>query len=276
MNKTLYVSDLDGTLLNSDERLSEKSCSIINSLVENGMVFSYATARSVHTASKVTEGLNAKIPLIVYNGAFIVDNQSKERILTNTFSEQDSKEIYAVLNNFGVSPIVYSIVGGRERFSYDTSKMLSKGTVDFLATRKGDFRDKPMSDDSHITDGEVFYFACIDDEKKLNTAYLLLRENFNCVYQKDIYSGEQWLEIMPHKATKARAALQLKRLFGCDRIISFGDGINDIPMFEISDECYAVENGCENLKKIATGIIGSNDSDGVAEWLNRHFTQEFT
>lgn len=272
MNKTLYLSDLDGTLLNSNERLSERSCSIINSLVDSGMLFSYATARSVYTASKVTEGLNAKIPLIVYNGAFIVDNQSKKHILSNTFSEQDSKEIYFILNSFRISPIVYSIIDGRERFSYDTSKMLPKGMTDFITTRKGDFRDRPLCNDSHITDGEVFYFACIDDEKKLYNAYLLLREKFNCIYHKDIYSGEQWLEIMPHNATKAKAALQLKELFSCDRIISFGDGLNDIPMFEISDECYAVENGCEKLKKIATGIVGSNDSDGVADWLNRHFT----
>lgn len=50
-------------------------------------------------------------------------------------------------------------------------------------------------------------------------------------------------------------------------MVSFGDAINDIPMFRISDECYAVKNAVEELKKIATGIIDSNDEDGVAKWL---------
>jgi len=53
----------------------------------------------------------------------------------------------------------------------------------------------------------------------------------------------------------------------CDRIISFGDGMNDIPLFEISDECYAVANAVPELKERATGIIGSNENDGVAKWL---------
>ena len=52
--KTLYVSDLDGTLLSSNQKTSEFTNLIINNLVEKGMIFSYATARSLVTAKKVT------------------------------------------------------------------------------------------------------------------------------------------------------------------------------------------------------------------------------
>lgn len=266
MPKTLYISDLDGTLLNSDERISENSCEILNSLVSKGAIFSYATARSVHTAIKVTQGLNAKIPLIVYNGAFIVDNITKARILTNTFSDTDAKEIYKALIDGGTYPIVYSLINDSEKFSYCEAN-LSIGLRRFIDTRKGDFRDNPLLDDSNILDGEKYYFTCIDDESKLYPLYLTLKDKFNCVYQKDIYSGEQWLEIMPAAATKANAILQLKKLLCCDKIVSFGDGINDIPMFRISDECYAVENACEELKSLATDIIDSCDDDGVARWI---------
>ena len=38
-------------------------------------------------------------------------------------------------------------------------------------------------------------------------------------------------------------------------------------MFEIADECYAVENAVKSLKQIATGVIADNDSDAVAKWL---------
>ena len=72
--KKLYVSDLDGTLLRSNESTSDYTNSVINALVDKGMIFSYATARSLITAKKVTKGIAAKIPLIVYNGAFVIDN----------------------------------------------------------------------------------------------------------------------------------------------------------------------------------------------------------
>lgn len=69
--KTLYVSDLDGTLLRSDARTSAYTNQVINQLTSDGMLFSYATARSYLTATKATKGLNARIPIITYNGAVI-------------------------------------------------------------------------------------------------------------------------------------------------------------------------------------------------------------
>ena len=80
MNKTLYVSDLDGTLLKSNESLSGYTCSVINLLVKRGVDFTYATARSLITAKKVTGGLDTSIPVIVYNGAFIMESDTGKMI----------------------------------------------------------------------------------------------------------------------------------------------------------------------------------------------------
>lgn len=91
------------------------------------------------------------------------------------------------------------------------------------------------------------------------------------MYQRDIYSGAQWLEILPRQATKAGAVVELKKLLGCDKVVSFGDGKNDISMFDVSDECYAVENADPELKRRATAVIESNDNDGVARWLLEHW-----
>ena len=87
-NKTLYVSDLDGTLLRSNQTTSEYTNEVINSLTEKGIIFSYATARSIYTSSKVTKGLDAKIPVITYNGAFIVDNCTHE-VLHATYFDRN-------------------------------------------------------------------------------------------------------------------------------------------------------------------------------------------
>ena len=76
---------------------------------------------------------------------------------------------------------------------------------------------------------------------------------------------------MPQKASKAQAALQLKQKLECDRLVVFGDGKNDIDMFELADESYAVQNAHEELKKYATAIISSNDEDAVAHWLEKNY-----
>ncbi len=116
--KTLYVSDLDGTLLNSRVRLSEFTIKTINSLVNKGVVFSYATARSIVTASKATAGLNSEFPVITYNGAFIINNATREIMLSNYFTKAETDYIKSVLTEHRIFPIVYAYVDGKEKFSY--------------------------------------------------------------------------------------------------------------------------------------------------------------
>lgn len=83
-----------------------------------------------------------------------------------------------------------------------------------------------------------------------------------------LYTNDPWLEIMPLQASKSNTIKQLQSFLKCDRLIVFGNGVNDIDMFQIANESYAVENACDELKQYATEIIHSNDDDGVAKWLN--------
>jgi len=262
---TLYLSDLDGTLLRSDQHTSAFTNETINRLVREGMLFSYATARSFHTARKVTAGLDARIPLIVYNGAFIINNATKELLHCNLFSNEEAQAILADLLRADVAPIVYCL-DDKERFVYNRSR-INRDTLEFVNSRKGDDRDTPTYSDDDLFRKGTFYFTCIDTEDKLIPMFEKYREPFTCVFSRDIYSGAQWLEIMPKAATKAHASCQLKELLGCDRIVAFGDAVNDIPLFEAADECYAVANADERLKARASGIIDSNNEDGVARWL---------
>lgn len=267
--KTLYVSDLDGTLLRSNETTSAYTNAVINRLTDEGMIFSYATARSLVTAKKVTKGLNAKLPLIVYNGAFVMDNVTEEILIANYFDENVTA-VFQQLFGHQVYPIVYSYLNGVEKFSF-IEKYCTKGMADFLQSRKGDPRTRSVETTELLTAGRCFYITCIDEPEILAPLYQMYQDAFHCVYQKDIYTKEQWLEIMPLAASKANAALQLKKRLGCDRIVAFGDGKNDLDLFEIADECYAVDNAVDELKAAASGVIGSNEDDGVAQWLERSY-----
>ena len=264
--KTLYVTDLDGTLLRSDQKTSEFTNATINALVQSGMLFSYATARSWHTAHKATEGMTAAFPLIVYNGAFILDNASGRHLLENFFEKASAETLLRELIAGGIQPIVYAFVDGKEKFSYQKDAV-NAATWEFILSRTGDSRERPVTGTEELLSGDIFYFACIDEPEKLRPFYERYAKAHHCFYHRDIYSNEQWLEIMPKEASKANAILQLKELLGCDRLVVFGDGVNDLDMFHAADEAYAVENAVPELKAAATAVIGSNDDDGVENWI---------
>ena len=269
--KTLYVSDLDGTLLRSNETTSEYTNNVINKLTAAGTMFTYATARSFTTSKKVTKGIDAKIPLIIYNGAFIIDNVTEEILFSNYFNE-DIMELFSDLLKNEIYPIVYSYIDGIEKFSFIEDKC-TRGMKTFINSRKGDKRTNPVTDKSKLIKGKAFYIVCIDEPEKLKPLYEKYKDAYYCVYHQDIYSKEQWLEIMPLTVSKASAIKQLREYYKCDRLVVFDDGKNDMDMFKMADECYAVENGIKELKEIATGIIQSNNEDGVAKWLeaNIHY-----
>lgn len=263
--KTLYVSDLDGTLLTSSQTVSSETKQIINHLTSQGMRFSYATARSVLTAGKVTEGLVMSAPLIVYNGAFIVHHETGEILRANYF-EVDVMEVFTDLFSCGVFPIVYSRIGGSEKFSFIKEKT-TRGMDLFLESRKGDVRTRSVDTTEDLVQGNCFYITCIDEPEKLQPLFEKYKEKYHCVYSKDMYTKEQWFEIMPKTASKSNAVLQLKQLMGCDRLVVFGDGENDLDMFAAADECYAVKNAVRECKEKATAVIGSHEEDAVAKWL---------
>lgn len=269
--KTLYVTDLDGTLLNRQDQISPQSIQIINELVERGMLFTYATARSLVSAAVVTKGLSTKIPVIAYNGALIINPSTNETLSSITFSKEETEKVISVLEKHQVSPLVYSYIDDVEKVSWVTEKE-NEGIQRYLHMRQGDPRLRPLSNASELYQGNMFYYTCIGEREDLLPVYEVFSndDRFRCTIQQELYRPEYWCEILPREATKANAIHKLTKLWGCNRVVSFGDAINDLPMFDISDECYAVANAVPQLKAVATEVIGSNEEDAVANWLKEH------
>ena len=267
----LYVTDLDGTLLNRQDRVSPFSVRVINELVDRGLQFTYATARSLVSASKVTEGLSTKIPVIAYNGAFILRPSTGEVLSREAFTDDERSKVRKILDRYQISPLIYSFINGIEKVSW-IPQYENDGIRRYLSQRQGDRRFRAVHDTDALYQGEIFYYTCIGEKEELQPVYDLFSRDshYRCTMQQELYRPEYWCEIMPAKASKANAIRKLKEIQHCSRVISFGDAVNDIPMFEISDECYAVENAVDELKAIATGVIGNNEEDGVAKWLLKH------
>ena len=214
---TLYLSDLDGTLLQPDQTVSRFTIDTIGALVRQGMRFSYATARSVVTAGQVTKGLAVELPVIVHNGAFLRWPNTGE-ILSGHYLGEEGRQVVTELTDRGVYPLVYSMNHGAERFRYLPERM-SEGMRRFLGTREGDPRATPVRSPEALLEGDIYYITCVEERQV------------------------------------------------CDRLVVFGDGRNDLDLFRVADEAYAVANADEEVKAAATAVIGSNREDGVARWL---------
>ena len=171
-----------------------------------------------------------------------------------------------------INPMVYALVDGKERVTIINEK-LNDGMKEYLTKRKDDPRINLTNDLHSLYQGEVYYFTVIGSYQELNSVYEMLKDNvnYNVTFQQEIYRDEYWLEIMPKTASKANAILKLKEILKCDEIVCFGDAINDLEMFKVSNQSYAMENAVDQLKKHATAIIDSNENDGVANWLIKNF-----
>ena len=118
MPKTLYVSDLDGTLLDRRHRIPAHTADALNALLSKGMLFTFATARSWHSAHIVTQGLLPSLPWIVHNGAMLCDGKTGSRTDQTTFTDRERREILSRSEALGLWPLSYGILGNEEKVFY--------------------------------------------------------------------------------------------------------------------------------------------------------------
>ena len=267
--KTLFVSDLDGTLLTAKETVSEYSMRLLNKLIdEDGVLFTYATARSLNSAAKAVWGLRQNLPVILYNGAIIMEPWNGNKLYNSHFTGTVRADIRRILHEYDVWPLVYSFLGNKERVSWLRGRE-TEGMKRYLSRRAGDPRLNPVDSPDELKDDEIFYYTYIDAKERTDVLHAVFEKDarFRCIYQQETYQSDYWLEIMPAGTSKGAAATVLKERLGAERLVVFGDALNDRELFRAADEAYAVENADEELKKVATAVIGYSEEDSVSKFI---------
>ena len=265
---TLYVTDLDGTLLRSDATLSPYTISTINRLTEQGLAFTYATARSIESARPIAGALNLRLPAITRNGAVLADNATGKHLEKALFTEEEVALLKKLLPELPRCGFVSCFLG-EEMFKAYVPGNLVPGMVQYADYYRDDPKMKPVKTLEEMFFGQPGYVTLIDDREKAALIYEKVRQysGWECIFQKDTYWDEYWVEVCPRNCTKAKAILKMKEQYGFRKVVAFGDSVNDMPMFRAADEAYAVSNALEALKEIATGVIGGNNEDAVARFL---------
>ncbi|BBH19350.1 phosphatase [Paenibacillus baekrokdamisoli] len=274
----LYISDLDGTLLNNNQTVSQESVAILNGLINQGLQFTIATARSFDSAFKLLEEIQFKLPLVFMNGIFIYDPKTKRNIQSHFLAPQLAADVINTYEQDGLNPIVYTL--DHELRPHVYFKGIFNASEDnYISSRvsKGDPRFKRVTNYEASLEESIIMVNAIEAPERLIAAY----EKFNghpgmmVHYGADIYSpGYHWLEIGDRKANKRDAVLFLKEYLQAERLICFGDHLNDLGMFEAADEKYAVANAHHDIIKASTALLLSNEEHGVAAYLKSRFQKE--
>lgn len=277
---TVFISDLDGTLLRHDATVSPYTLEVLRRLLAQGLLFTVASARSVVAMQKLLAGLTLPLPVIAFNGAFISDLASGRHEIVQDFGPPLAQDIYAFMRKHHLVPFV-STFNGREDCLYYTSAN-NAGMDWYVKDRQqhGDRRLRHTANLEQVLFEQVVCFTMIGRRRDMHTMYLHIQQAFGsrtvCLCQENTYSpGWFWVTVHPREATKARAIRRLLRRYELvDReLVVCGDNINDLPMFAIADRRIAVANAVDRVKHAADRIIAANDADGVAHYLQQAWTR---
>ena len=118
--RTLYISDLDGTLLGADSRVSQRSTAILNELVRRGVMFTCATARTPATVQPLlsgirqsvftdAEGMQRPLPAIVMTGAGMWNRAESRFEKCSLIGREDAEAIHRVFVSQELRPFVYCV-----------------------------------------------------------------------------------------------------------------------------------------------------------------------
>lgn len=273
--RTLYVSDLDGTLLDNHAALSAYTIEHLNRLIEHGMMFSVATARSRSAIEKV-QALNLTLPVVQLNGVLIYDPIKQSYIDCAALTYDQSCAVMQILRNFDRMSFVYKYEENGE-IAVEFERLTNKAETEFFEARKNqDYKRFEQIEQIEIAPAErVIYFTMVDTYDRLKPIFDNMNQlsGIKPTLYADNYSSLYFLEIFSAKATKAAGVQKLKVLTQADSVVVFGDNLNDLDMFAHADYAVAVSNAVEEVRQKANCVIESNESDGVAKYLTKIYTK---
>lgn len=269
--KTLYISDLDGTLLNSNGELSEFTINALNELIEKNAYFTVATARCM-TSAVLLEPVNMQLVGIQLNGVLLYDFKNKKYIKSIPIDKNNAEKIIKIIQDHNRGFTMYYFDGGVNMINTGFANEYEKNF--FVAVTKSDYKSSVISNDPVInTDDDIIYFTMVDEYDRLACIYNDIKDidGITALLYEDNYSHLYFLEVFSSDAGKDKAAVYLKEYYGADRLVAFGDNLNDIAMLNVADYALVTANGNKTAKDCADEIIPSNDDNGVVSFILKDF-----
>lgn len=265
MTYKMVFSDIDGTLVNSQHRLTPATIQAAQFVVSKGIPFILGSGRQPSSVREINQELGIKMPVIGFSGALIWDendNKVWESGLTKDLAIEVKHQIKAEFPDLCCS--TYS----------DRLWIVDDANLPSLRFEQS-VTHAPMTEGSPaelLPDNAVVHkVLCTGDADVLDK----VQAHFAPLYPMcRIYKSQPtYLEVMNISASKSAAAAVLCERFGITArdVIAFGDNYNDVDMLKFAGMGVAMGNAPADVKQIADKIADTNDNDGLAAVLMQEF-----
>ena len=233
------VSDLDGTLLNAEHKVSEFTRETVELLLKKGIKFYIATGRNYLGAKEAMDELGVKVPLITSHGSVAFDENGNEIFSNNLKREYLDKVLDIDYKSFGKDIIITGYSG--------PNWFVTEDLQEYFYNKKPDRTRYPKQIRKAVGDGNISL----------------------------LFANEGSLEVFSANCNKAKAAEVLLERDGLTLkdAVSFGDGLNDYELITETGLGFAMGNSIYLLleKLTDTEVIESNAEDGMAKKLRELF-----
>lgn len=275
--RTLYVSDMDGTLLNSDSQVSARTEEILNRIIGEGGLFTVATARTPATVVDLMQRLQTTLPYIVLAGAAMWDNSRQQYTAVRPIADGTVAQLLGIYRHHHIRPFVYRRHGRiievfhRPELQPDEQAFIAP-RVNTPFKRLVTVTELPASTDETML---VYSMGPYTDLQAIADEVRQCALPCTVSFYHDIFDPSQGiLELYAPQTSKAEAIRQLAAQCKAERIVVFGDNLNDIPMMRAADHSVAVSNAFDEVKTLADEVIASNNDDAVALWIQNEWRKK--
>lgn len=285
------VTDMDGTLLNSHDRISKETEHCLLACQEKGIRLILASGRSYVRLMPYAQQLHMEKyggRLIEVNGLAVNYLDSKERQVFSQLYKKDIEELFYFLREQKIEIQAYKDdafyywipewqmpykIAEREEKGYLKNHPLAGSSWSWIISDDFSHNYPHIIEASSIEQlpESINKLNCLDYPEKIDKVCQMLKERFPDLCEV-VRTSPRLIEIAPKGITKGKTLCRLmeKEGIGPEEVMVFGDGENDVDMFRQVTYSIAMGNAASYVKKYAFDITGTNDEDGIAASLKRY------
>lgn len=258
----LVVIDLDNTLLNSSQKISEKNKETIKKVQQKGVEVMIATGRMFVSAYPYLKELGLEKEVIVYNGSMVKNIKENKIIYHNPIKKEYAKEIIKDIKSQDLHLNLYQ----NDKLYVDKDNEYKKRYEEI----SGINAIKVDNLDQFDYDAPTKLLIIEDDRDKHQYYHKYLRETYNDIIDVT-ESKEYFIEIGAKGVNKGNTLQKIiqDKDIRQDEIIAIGDSYNDLEMLSFAQIGVAMENAAQKIKDMADVIAPHHENDGVALILDK-------